>query len=737
MRAIPGMLCLTAISLGLTALATTGSAQLVGAPEPPPTVEPLGNLQPRGPEPLDRFNEIVKSKQWLIVLGKALFWDSSVGSDGQACASCHFNAGADQRIVNQLNPALRAVPPDDKFSAKTASGQTAQPNIKLKAADFPFHKLTDVKNRQSPLVFDTNDVTSSQGVFQGGFVSLNPDVTNLGSIHDFCSNGTDGIFKINIGGVDRQTRKVEPRNTPTVVNAAFFDRNFWDGRANNVFNGVDPFGKRNVDARIFKAGGAAGLQPEQLELRFMSAASQAVGPPNSDFEMACANRTFAFIGRKMLTRNALAGQKIAWTDSVFNSAPLGNLILGSSASTANKGLKYTYRQLVDFAFNDAYEGVSDTLKFGDNGLPDPNGFTQAEKNFSLFWGLAIDGYERTLISGKTRFDSNTLKDAPLNANPLVGSEIRGLAVFLGQGPDAEHPNAPAGGRCVNCHTGPVFSAAAVPPRQPEERVERMIMGNNEVAFYDGGFYNIGVRPTQNDLGVGARDPFVDKDPLGNPLSFTRQHVAHQVIDPLDIVPGNFDVPCTSGDCTQNARVAVDGAFKVPSLRNVGLTAPYFHNGGEFNLLDVVRFYNRGGNRCGQNFDDTTGSGPLGQGPIQSGVCDNPPNSPLSGRGSNLDADIRVLNLTDQQEADLVAFLLALTDDRVRCHQAPFDHPELIIPNGHKTTGATGKAVDVKLRVREVGKGGFASSACAQNSGNLFGYSLIGTVGSGKMIEVLP
>ncbi len=31
-------------------------------------------------------------------LGKALFWDIQVGSDGQACASCHFHAGGDIRL---------------------------------------------------------------------------------------------------------------------------------------------------------------------------------------------------------------------------------------------------------------------------------------------------------------------------------------------------------------------------------------------------------------------------------------------------------------------------------------------------------------------------------------------------------------------------------------------------------------------------------------------------------------
>src|SRR5712692_10337203 len=47
-----------------------------------------------------------------IALGKALFWDSAVGSDGQACTSCHLNAGADSRTRNQLNPGFRAIPAD-------------------------------------------------------------------------------------------------------------------------------------------------------------------------------------------------------------------------------------------------------------------------------------------------------------------------------------------------------------------------------------------------------------------------------------------------------------------------------------------------------------------------------------------------------------------------------------------------------------------------------------------------
>ncbi|MEA3153301.1 MAG: hypothetical protein QOK44_890, partial [Betaproteobacteria bacterium] len=47
--------------------------------------------------------------------------------------------------------------------------------------------------------------------------------------------------------------------------------------------------------------------------------------------------------------------------------------------------------------------------------------------------------------------------------------------------------------------------------------------------------------------------------------------------------------------------------------------------------------------------------------------------------------------TDNEQADLLAFLLALTDERVRYHKAPFDHPQLFIPNGQLDDNRTTKA----------------------------------------------
>ena len=70
-----------------------------------------------------------------------------------------------------------------------------------------------------------------------------------------------------------------------------------------------------------------------------------------------------------------------------------------------------------------------------------------------------------------------------------------------------------------------------------------------------------------------------------------------------------------------------GAFKTPQLRNVALTAPYMHDGSEKTLLDVIEFYDRGGN-----------------------------NNPY------LDGGIRPLGLTDQEKADLVALLETFTSE---------------------------------------------------------------------------
>ena len=49
---------------------------------------------------------------------------------------------------------------------------------------------------------------------------------------------------------------------------------------------------------------------------------------------------------------------------------------------------------------------------------------------------------------------------------------------------------------------------------------------------------------------------------------------------------------------------------------------------------------------------------------------------------------------------LVAFLLSLTDERVRMQQAPFDHPQLFVPDGDTTPGT-----DNRIEIPAVGRTG--------------------------------
>jgi cytochrome c peroxidase len=71
--------------------------------------------------------------------------------------------------------------------------------------------------------------------------------------------------------------------------------------------------------------------------------------------------------------------------------------------------------------------------------------------------------------------------------------------------------------------------------------------------------------------------------------------------------------------------ALKGAFKTPTLRDIELTAPYFHDGSATTLREVVDHYDRGG-------DDH----------------------------ANLSPDVRPLHLSEKDKDDLVAFMRALT-----------------------------------------------------------------------------
>lgn len=164
------------------------------------------------PEP-PKLWEFVRDKKAAIALGKALFWDQRVGSQGMACASCHFQAGADPRVKNQLSPGLLA---DDPTFQPTGGGGAGGPNYTLRKADFPFHRKVDPTKNDSAsgnTLFDTNDVASSQGVALARFLgaTYDPATGEHTAIED--DTDVDEVFKV----AAQKVRRVEGRNTPTVI----------------------------------------------------------------------------------------------------------------------------------------------------------------------------------------------------------------------------------------------------------------------------------------------------------------------------------------------------------------------------------------------------------------------------------------------------------------------------------------------------------------------------------------
>lgn len=204
---------------------------------------------------------------------------------------------------------------------------------------------------------------------------------------------------------------------------------------------------------------------------------------------------------------------------------------------------------------------------------------------------AIGAFVATLVSGRTAFDDyrDALERGDRRAMARYPAAAqRGLKLFVGRG------------RCSVCHSGPMFS-------------------NGE--FGDTGL-NFFVRPGEVDPGRHGG-------------------IAALRASPYNLLGRFSDAGPDSPAATKTRHVQPlhrnFGEFKVPSLRNVAVTAPYMHDGQLPTLDDVIRHY------------------------------------------SNLDLDrlhadgeriLEPLRLSDDDRDDLLAFLHSLTDPQARRWRPP-------------------------------------------------------------------
>ena len=191
-------------------------------------------------------------------------------------------------------------------------------------------------------------------------------------------------------------------------------------------------------------------------------------------------------------------------------------------------------------------------------------------------GRAIASFERTLIFLDAPFDRYLSGDT----KAISPAAQRGLELFNGKA------------RCVSCH---------------------MINSSNPLGT-DNLFHNIGVSARKQNFEQLAQKG----------LAAIQTNSDEQALDKLAIETnlselGRFLVSRQRQDI---------GAFKTEQLRNVGLTAPYMHDGTLRTLWDVMDHYNKGGET-----------------------------------NAFLDGGIEPLDLSESEINDVVAFLFTLTDKR--------------------------------------------------------------------------
>jgi cytochrome c peroxidase len=222
--------------------------------------------------------------------------------------------------------------------------------------------------------------------------------------------------------------------------------------------------------------------------------------------------------------------------------------------------------------NPSHDGVIERLR----------GIAQYREQFRSVFGSdvtlntlahAISAYERTLVSGDSPLDRFIAGDE----GAISDAARRGFAIFRGRG------------RCARCHS---FS---------EQRP----------FFTDFAYHN---------TGVAANHPAFEKL-ARRAVDALETDQAKALIDRLGREEGGQEL----GRILASYQLFDLGSYRTPSLRNVAITAPFFHDGSARTLADVVKFYNGGGRI-----------------------------------NINLEEELHPLGLTESEQLDLASFLESLT-----------------------------------------------------------------------------
>jgi cytochrome c peroxidase len=265
------------------------------------------------------------------------------------------------------------------------------------------------------------------------------------------------------------------------------------------------------------------------------------------------------------------------------------------------------------------------------------------------WGQSISFYEAS--PAVSPFTSKVDANIHGGLYTFTADELAGAILFRGKS------------NCNSCHID--GQTTLLKPGQTDTGTYPMHEGPLFTSF---GYFNLG-------LPLNPRNTFfyqTTPDPFGftaNPLGFAYRDLGLGTF----LRSGFGSAPNPNSTWTQYAP-RMDGRQQVSSVRNVGMTPPqcptteagqldangkpipyfqkaFFHNGYAKSLKQLVHFYNT---RDLYAYNVTSGNCPAGT--TEKVNC-----WPMPEVSNNMDMTIGNLGLTDQEENQLVAVMLALTD----------------------------------------------------------------------------
>jgi cytochrome c peroxidase len=356
------------------------------------------------------------------------------------------------------------------------------------------------------------------------------------------------------------------RNAPTIINTFKSPWFFWDGRA------------------------------DSLE-------AQAIGPLENAEEHGLDRASLAAILRQNYGTELLAyfpARPATARPETRQDLQTGNLDAYVLATTG------PYRRLTEILKFAANVGIQPSQAIGQILAPQPAGGSRIDDDLTVARAaLALAAWEKLQVANQSTFDRfvngviNTQEKnlEQLSAETGFGPDaLAGLRIFTGKG------------NCILCHRGPTLS--------------------------DHEFHNIGLgdTPRQEQLEIKAwvADVAGRAKGLDEVLSspWNCRSPAWRQLDNAREAQVRADMPaCQEMIFLDPGNLENTGAFKTPTLRNVALTAPYFHDGRAATLDDVINHYDR-----------------LGEPAVV----------------GHREESLRPLSLTDTEKKQLKAFLESLT-----------------------------------------------------------------------------